>query len=165
MNLLLLKRFAIHAPPFRGRGRQGAPCRRCRSWLWLCLLFAFRCVGVCLLSLPVRARVALPAWCDPRIWGCGCREPGKALTSSEGDAMPSSFSGLSCPDVQPGRCPAGVEALARGHHETSCGDAVRTRGRVTMSLSERGWLWEARKRKKRGMRTGSHRAHAFHPSV
>lgn len=66
------------------------------------------------------------------------------------------------PGVVP-RCPAWSVScwrgsLARGHHETSCGDAVGTRGRVTMSLSERGWLFEARKRKKRGMRAERHRA-------
>jgi hypothetical protein len=99
----MLKCFAIHAPPFRGRGRQGAPCRRCRSWLWLCLLLHVR----------VRVRVA-PLCCDPRIAGGYRANREKALPSTEGDAMPSSSSGLSCPDVQPGRRPAGVEALGPG---------------------------------------------------
>jgi hypothetical protein len=59
----------------------------------------------------VRVRASVPLLrCDPRIAG-GYPGNREALPSTEGDAMPSSSSGLSCPDVQPGRRPAGVEAL------------------------------------------------------
>ena len=63
------------------------------------------------LVVPAFVRACVPLLCcDPRIGG-GYRENREALPSTEGDAMPSSSSGLSCPDVQPGRRPAGVEAL------------------------------------------------------